>query len=205
MQSSILAQPRQLCVTISHQSLPRAFLQTAAGQSRFRPTGAPCDFSCLQQRKCEEFLLSLLLFILTKGSLTSASLFYKQALAVIKTCSKHSTMSSMFLHPSKSSLRWPGMIFFLRAIVSSACALPLVIAGYLQGISCVWVCVTVGLKKCPESEVAPLWFPCLIQKVTLKPQDPHWCIHRHFIWAKRTYVFALLQPGAVSLFVWLWF
>lgn len=114
MQNSILARPRQLCVMISPRSLLRAYLQTAAGQPSCRPAGAPCDFGCLQQGKREEFLLLLLVFVLTKGSLTSARLFYKQALAVIKTCSKHSTMSSVFLHLSKSSQRWPGMIFFFK-------------------------------------------------------------------------------------------
>lgn len=77
--------------------------------------------------------------VLTNTLLTSVWLFSKHALAVIKTCSKHSTMSSVFLRLYKSSQRWPR---FLRAIVSSACVLPPVIAGHS-----VYVCQCHGMQN----------------------------------------------------------
>lgn len=74
-----------------------------------------------------------------KYSSTSVWLFSKHALVVIKTRSKHSTMSSVFLRLYKSSQRWPR---FLRAIVSSACVFPPVIAGHSVYV-CVCLCVSV--------------------------------------------------------------
>lgn len=138
LHSSLTAQTWQLCVTLSPRSLVHRYLQTAAGQPSCKPAGAPWDFDYVQQRKRKEFLLLTLDFVLTKGSLTSARLFNKQVLAVIKSSSKHLTMSSMFLHLGKSSQRWPGTIF--RAIVLSAWMVSPVIAGRFV-CACVCGCV----------------------------------------------------------------
>lgn len=80
-----------------------------------------------------------------KYSLTSVWLFSKHALAVIKTRSKHSTMSSVFLRFYKSSQRW---LKFLCAIVSSACVFPPVIAGHSVYVCvCVFVCQCHGMQN----------------------------------------------------------